>query len=55
MKQYRIRVEGRIPQWSDWMKLDVPLKDHNILTIQFDQALTVDESKEFFKHFMEQV
>lgn len=51
MKQYRIKREGQLPQWSEWRNLNVQLKDHNILTVQFNEPLTVEESEEFFKHF----
>jgi hypothetical protein len=53
MKQYRIRTETRddTVHWSEWRKLSEPLKDHEILTVQFNEALTVEESAEFFKHF----
>lgn len=57
MKQYRIRTDhnGSSFIWSEWHNLDVPLTDNSILTIQFSEALTVEESKEFFKHFMEEL
>jgi hypothetical protein len=55
MKQYRIRTETRddTVHWSEWRKLSEPLNDHEILTVQFNEALTVKESEEFFKHFVD--
>lgn len=56
MKQYRIKtLNNEQTSWSKWYGLEVPLKDHDILTVQFTEALTVEESKEFFKHFVEGV
>ena len=52
-KEYRVRsaksVNGML--WSEWRSLDVPLKDHDIMTIQFNEALTVEESEKFFKNY----
>jgi len=57
MKQYRIRTETKdnTTHWSEWRSLNTPLKDHDILTVQFNEALTVKESTEFFKHFIDVV
>lgn len=48
MKQYRIRTSKG---WSVWVPISLPIKSGDILTIQFNEALTVEETKEFFKHY----
>lgn len=48
MKQYRIKTPKG---WSDWLLIKVPITNTDILTIQFNEPLTLEESKEFFKHY----
>lgn len=52
MKQYRLRLfHPDVTEWIEWRNIDVPFKDKDILTIQFNEPLTVEEAKEFFKHY----
>jgi hypothetical protein len=52
MKQYRIKTPKG---WSIWVTINNPIsnlaKNADILTIQFNEPLTVEEAKEFFKHY----
>lgn len=52
MKQYRLRLyHVSNTEWTEWRAITTPFHDKDILTIQFDQPLTLEESKEFFKHY----
>lgn len=48
MKEYRIKTPKG---WSAWKSINTPVKNGDVLTIQFNEPLTVEESKEFFKHY----
>lgn len=55
MKQYRLKLfHEHKTEWSDWRNIDIPFKDKDIL-IQFNEPLTVEESKEFFKNYVDKV
>ncbi len=52
MKQYRLKLfHPKETVWTHWRNLDQRPKEKDILTIQFNEPLTVEESKEFFKHY----
>lgn len=56
MKQYRMRLfHAHKTEWIEWRNIDVPFNDKDILTIQFNEPLTIEESREFFKHYVEKV
>lgn len=56
MKQYRLRLFHKSSTiWSEWRSITVPFEDKDILTIQFNEPLTVEESKEFFKTYVEKL
>lgn len=53
MKQYRLRLfHKNKTEWIEWRNITVPFEDKDILTIQFNEPLTVEEAKEFFKHYV---
>lgn len=52
MKQYRLRLFHPTKTiWTEWRNVDVPFKEKDILTIQFNEPLTVLESKDLFTHY----
>lgn len=53
MKQYRLKVTDKKfnHKWTEWRNLDIPFGDADILTIQFNEPLTIEEAKDFFKHY----
>jgi len=53
MKQYRLKVSDKKfnHKWTEWRNVDIPFGDADILTIQFNEPLTVEEAKDFFKHY----
>lgn len=56
MKQYRLRLFHKSStEWIAWRNIDVPFEDKDILTIQFNEPLTIEESKEFFKTYVEKL
>lgn len=56
MKQYRMRLfHAHKTEWIEWRNIDVPFNDKDILTIQFNEPLTIEESREFFKTYLEKV
>ena len=60
MKQYRIKY-AELPicqlqsyqqtKWSEWRSIAHPPVEENILMIEFRQAMTVQEAKDFFKNY----
>ena len=52
MKQYRMRLfHKEHTEWIEWRDINVPFDDKDILTIQFNEPLTIEEAKEFFKNY----
>ena len=52
MKKYRMRLfHANKTEWTEWRNINVPFADKDILTIQFNEPLTVQEAKEFFKNY----
>lgn len=56
MKQYRLRLfhESKTG-WTEWRNINTPFKDKDVLTVQFNEPLTYEESEAFFKNYLEKV
>lgn len=56
MKQYRLHLFNKSStEWIEWRNINVPFENKDILIIQFNEPLTIEESKEFFKTYVEKV
>lgn len=52
MKMYRLRLFHKSKtEWTEWRKLDAYPDDLDILTVQFNEPLTIEEAKAFFNNF----
>lgn len=52
MKQYRLRLfHKNKTEWTEWKSITLPIIATDILTIQFNEPLTIEEAKEFFKYY----
>lgn len=52
MKQYRLRLlHKNKTEWTEWRDITIPIEDKDILKIEFNEPLTLEESREFFKHY----
>lgn len=52
MKQYRLRLFHKDRTvWTEWRELDIPFGDKDILTVQFNEPLTMAEAMLLFKNY----